>query len=464
MRFLQGNCPAAGPILQINWLLLASCYFYMALVPKYILILFAIILLDYFAAIVIEKVPVRFRKLVLVLSLVANISFLAAFKYLSFLSDNATSVLGLMGINVSIDLPQWILPIGLSFHTFQSMAYTIEVYRGRYPAERDLFKYALYVLFWPQMVAGPIERPSGLLDQIRETKKFDADRITDGLRMMLIGFFKKIVVADRFGAFADQLFGAPVGQGSGLLLMGMYAFAFQIYYDFSGYTDIAIGAARASGFNLTKNFNRPYLSQSIHEFWRRWHISLSSWFRDYLYLPLGGNLHRYRNLLIVFTVSGLWHGANWTFFIWGLVHALYMIIGSVTAKARTRVFGGVQRYLPSAWVSTYRVIIVFHLVSLAWIPFRSPSLGAAATYVRELFRFDAARTSPIVLHYENFTIGLLGLLVMALIAIVENRSQVTSALAFRFRWARWTAYCCLALGLLLIGQLQARATFIYFQF
>lgn len=283
---------------KFRWmlLLLSSCYFYMAFVPIYILILGFTIVIDYFAGIYIENSSGRRRKVFLIVSLIANISVLCVFKYYNFINENIGSVFPYLAI---------LLPIGLSFHTFQAMSYTIEVYRGNQKAERDFGIYALFVMFYPQLVAGPIERPQNLLHQFHEKHEFSLERVSSGLKQMLIGFLKKLVIADRIGIYVDTIYNNSATQSGQSLACATVFFAFQIYCDFSAYSDIAIGAARVMGFDLMKNFNRPYLATSVSQFWRRWHISLSTWFKDYVYIPLGGSKVKskvlvYRNLLIVF--------------------------------------------------------------------------------------------------------------------------------------------------------------------
>ena len=274
---------------RIYWLLLASCYFYMAFIPYYIIILFVVILIDYSAGIKIEKCIGRARRSWLIASLMANIGLLAMFKYYNFFNSNIEQIATLLNWNYGIPYLRLILPIGLSFHTFQSMSYTIEVYKGNYKAEKNLAIYALYVLFYPQLVAGPIERPQNLLPQFRENHRFDYQNVRTGLMMMLWGLFKKIVIADRLSIYVNQVYSNPDKYHGWAVLVAIFFFAFQIYCDFSGYSDIAIGAARVMGIRLMTNFDYPYSAKSISEFWHRWHISLSTWFRDYFYISLGGN-------------------------------------------------------------------------------------------------------------------------------------------------------------------------------
>eukprot|EP01098_Paradermamoeba_levis_P014011 TRINITY_DN6568_c0_g1_i1.p1 TRINITY_DN6568_c0_g1~~TRINITY_DN6568_c0_g1_i1.p1 ORF type:complete len:386 (+),score=-24.56 TRINITY_DN6568_c0_g1_i1:152-1309(+) len=353
---------------QGRWMLLlvASCYFYMVFQPTYILILFLTIIIDYIAGIWIEKSSGKARRWLLILSLISNLGILAFFKYLGFFTENIAAlfdsfqmphmaesvtnqvnrifvkvlhVFGQSGISSYKDNMS-ILPIGLSFHTFQAMSYTIEVYRGNHKAEKHFGIYALYVMFYPQLVAGPIERPQNVLWQFHEYFRYDRENVKAGLMQMAFGLFKKLVIADRLAMLVDASYSNPSEHNGLTLLAATFFYTFQIYCDFSGYSDVAIGAARVMGFDLMENFRTPYIAQSISEFWRRWHISLSTWFRDYLYIPLGGNrkgeFRQYLNMLIVFLASGLWHGPNWTYVIWGGLNGLYQILAVLRDKLLVR--------------------------------------------------------------------------------------------------------------------------------
>lgn len=352
------------------WLLAASCYFYMYFRPQYILIIFFTIIVDYIAGLLIEPASGSKRKLFLLISIVVNVGVLGFYKYFNFISENFNLLLG--GTRTGpIPMLDFILPIGLSFHTFQAMSYTIEVYRGHQKAERHFGIYALYVMFYPQMVAGPIERPQHILPQLHRLNKVNDGKFVSGILLMATGLFKKMVIADRLGLYVDPVFSHPHSHSALELLLATYFFAFQIYCDFSGYSDIAIGAALILGVELMKNFNMPYLATNLAEFWKRWHISLSTWFRDYLYIPLGGNRGPFYytcfNLLLVFLISGLWHGANWKYLVWGLLHGSLLIGYQVLKKLRIEVKG--YRFLK--WLLT------FNLVCLAWIFFRADTVGDA---------------------------------------------------------------------------------------
>jgi len=331
-------------LLPFRWrtpmLLVASSIFYMAFIPAYILILLVTILIDYWAGIYLERVTGRGRRTLLIVSILATCAVLFVFKYYTFFTGSFAGLSGWLGWPLSWPTLHIILPIGLSFHTFQSLSYVVEVYFGRQKAEKNFITYATYVMFFPQLVAGPIERPQNLLHQFYENHSFDYERVTSGLKRMAWGFFKKLVVADRLALYVNDVYASPPAFNGLQLTIATVFFAYQIYCDFSGYSDIAIGSARVLGFRLMENFNTPYYSSSISEFWRRWHISLSTWFRDYVYLPLGGSRvsapRRYFNLLTTFTVSGLWHGASWTYVFWGLINGLYLVFGLATKEFRSR--------------------------------------------------------------------------------------------------------------------------------
>lgn len=376
---------------RFRWflLLLASCYFYMSFVPVYILILFFTIAVDFIAGKFIEQSSGKRRKIFLILSILANVGVLFFFKYFNFFNHNMIRVTGLLGLNYSVKDLAFLLPVGLSFHTFQSVSYTIEVFRGNQKSERHFGIFALYVMFYPQLVAGPIERPQNLLHQFYEKHHFDFERVGNGLRRMLWGFLKKIVIADRLSFFVSQVFNNVYDyQGISLIIATVF-FAFQIYCDFSGYTDIALGAAEVMGFKLMKNFDRPYISRSISEFWKRWHISLSTWFRDYVYIPLGGNRAAWwyasLNILIVFLLSGLWHGANWTYIIWGGLNGLYLISSSMTKNIRKKISTTIGLEDFPRIQKLWQIGVTFSLTCFAWIFFRANTFVDAKYIVRNIF-------------------------------------------------------------------------------
>ncbi len=440
------------------WLLLASCYFYMAFVPVYILILGFTIVIDYLAGILIEKYEGRMRGFLLAASLVANIGVLAVFKYYNFLNYNLTKILHLVDYVNPIPILSILLPVGLSFHTFQAMSYTIEVYKGNQKAERHFGMYALYVMFYPQLVAGPIERPQNILHQFREKHNFDFERFKSGLARMAFGFFKKVVIADRLAMVVDHSYGNIDAQNGFSLLVATVFYSFQIYCDFSGYSDIAIGAARIMGFELMENFKSPYLSKSIPEFWKRWHISLSTWFRDYLYIPLGGNRVKisrwYFNLMVVFLISGLWHGANWTFVAWGLLHGIYQVCAVEKDKflKRTNI-----KVSDSLLMRVLQITTTFSLVTFAWIFFRAAKPVHALKIIDKIFRVSVHDTLNFGLNTTEMWFCVF--LIMALLFKEKFYNTVSVTNNYRF----WSLILFLIAGCYFLGVFGAKQ-FIYFQF
>ena len=459
-------------------LLLASCFFYAAFVPAYLLVLGFTILIDYAAGLLIEPARGRQRTAWLFLSLAANVGVLAAFKYYNFFAGNVNDLLhALVGQPPALPLLDVLLPIGLSFHTFQAMSYTIEVYRGRQPAERHPGIYALYVMFFPQLVAGPIERPQQLLPQFRERHAFRYDDATHGLRFILWGMFKKVVIADRLALFTDPVFNDPRSYSPVVLLLAAFFFSFQIFCDFSGYSDIAVGSARVMGFRLMQNFDRPYAARTVAGFWTRWHISLSSWLRDYVYIPLGGNrvpVPRWcLNIGVVFLLSGLWHGANWTFVVWGALHALY-VLGEAGSNALRSRFGIATR--PDRVPGLYgagQVMLTFSLVTFAWIFFRSRSLEDAFYVAGQLVRvpgqagewFAAGQPVlgplPITPGKLLYCLGLVVLL--EVLHAAQGKRPPFAGLRTKPVYLRWAVYYAFLAAILLAGVFDSRP-FIYFQF
>ena len=367
---------------RIYLLLLASCYFYMSFVIEYILILAFTTIVDYFAGLLIERTNKKMSRAWLIMSIIANIGVLCFYKYFNFLAENINALLSLT--NTDNNIPYWniILPIGLSFHTFQAMSYTIEVYRGTQKAERHFPTYALYVMFYPQLVAGPIERPQNILPQLKQFSPYNRLNVREGISRMIWGYFKKVVIADRLALAVDEIFANSADMSSTALIIGAILYSFQIYCDFSGYADIGIGAAKIMNIKLMENFRQPYLSTNIAEFWKRWHISLSSWFRDYVYIPLGGNRkgegRRKLNVFIVFLLSGIWHGANWTFGLWGVLHGvLVMLVPSKVYKSVSN--SGASRVL--------KILSTYLFVTLLWIFFRAENIDHAFEYITGIFSF-----------------------------------------------------------------------------
>lgn len=479
---------------RYRWFLLltASCIFYMTFIPIYILILFLTIIVDYTAGIYIEKSQGDKRRLFFYVSLISTIGILFVFKYFNFFNANIAGMAKSLDWNYSYEGLMLALPIGLSFHTFQSMSYVIEVYRGRQKAERNLGIYSLYVMFYPQLVAGPIERPQNLLKQFYEEHSFDYRRVTDGLKLMAWGLFKKVVIADRLAVFVDTVYNNPHNYEGVPLIMATIFFAFQIYCDFSGYSDIAIGAAQVMGFHLMDNFNRPYFSKSIAEFWKRWHISLSTWFRDYFYIPLGGNrvpVRRwYWNLFLTFLISGLWHGADWTFVFWGALNGFYLIFAIVTENARNRLTSGIGLQRFPRLHKFLKVLTTFGLICFSWIFFRANSIGDAFYIVTHLFNgvgdFIWKYSHYLVADYfkigpkpdksirevlmmgrsiGEFQIALKAILLLELVHLIQRYGSIRQRLSAKPAWFRWCTYYLLVMGIIMYG-LQSSEKFIYFQF
>jgi alginate O-acetyltransferase complex protein AlgI len=430
-------------------LLIASCYFYMSFVPKYILILGATIVIDYIAGILIERTQGKGRRLWLIMSLIANIGILAYYKYFNFLAENLNDLLHMASVDKQFSLMKIILPVGLSFHTFQAMSYTIEVYRGNQQAERNFATYALYVMFYPQLVAGPIERPQNILPQLHEYRPYNWEHIKEGLVRMLWGFFKKVVIADRLAMVVDYAFDNHTSSSWYVLAIGAIFYSFQIYCDFSGYCDIGIGAARVMNIKLMENFSQPYTSSNITTFWKRWHMSLSGWFRDYVYIPLGGNrkgeLRRRINVFIVFLLSGLWHGANWTFVMWGGLHGLLVTV-----------FPGSGEKQKSLAANTLKAIVTFIAVTILWIFFRASNINQALVYIGNILRLQSG-DSALGLNIAELLFSVLLIVVMMVKEFRVQGYRIESDKKF-YIYTAAMVFLCYIFGVFSENQ------FIYFQF
>lgn len=411
------------------------------------------------------------RKAILVFSLVMNLGFLGFFKYFNFFSDSLAALIRTFGMQPSWTTLNIILPVGISFYTFQSMSYTIDVYRKQLKWEPSLLRFATFIALFPQLVAGPIVRASDFLFQLNSDKKFDWNRFNSGLGRVLWGFFKKVAIADSLAPFVDQCFAAPETFGSLHLLIGVVFYAFQIYCDFSGYSDIAIGLARMMGYHFPENFNLPYFSRSFSEFWQRWHISLSSWLRDYLYIPLGGNRQgpvvTYRNNLLTMVLGGLWHGANWAFVFWGFLHGIYLIGQRLLAPGWRRL---VQLFrLPMVVSAGMEMALVFSLTLLAWVFFRSGSIGLAGgdsfhtarLMLSGIFSGEGFSAGAIINKFQAAKgIGLIGLLLA--VEISNTRMQWNERQTQHPAW-RVVLFALLLWGIAFLGSFGANS-FIYFQF
>ncbi len=439
-------------------MVVASCVFYGWWDLRFLLLLLGTSLLDFMVAAHMGTARDARRKRLLAVSITANLGVLGVFKYFDFFSLEFARLLNSFGFATDAVVLDVMLPVGVSFYTFQALSYTIDVYRGRLEATRDPIAFLAFIALFPQLVAGPIERASHLLPQVMRPRTFDANVATDGLRQMLWGFFKKVVIADNCAPIVNDIFAHPDWHGSPTLVLGALLFSFQIYGDFSGYSDIAIGCARLFGFDLMRNFAYPYFSRDIAEFWRRWHISLSTWFRDYVYMPLGGSYgskwRQVRNVAIIFLVSGFWHGANWTYLAWGGINALLFL--PLLLRGRNR------RHHHLADAATWRdlpaIVFTFGCTTVAWIFFRAASLGDAVAYVQGLV---ASSPFHIPHRFAGWLVALIGVL---LLAEWGNRSRRhTLELGHLPAWARRTACMAVFLLIFFFGRFDGSA-FIYFQF
>ena len=461
---------------KIRWILLliASYYFYMCWKVDYIVLIIISTLIDYICSNQMAKLESKkTRKKWLLISIFSNLGILFGFKYFNFFSENIQTLFNQYNVFYEIPLFNVLLPVGISFYTFQTLSYSIDVYNGKTPAQKHLGVFAVYVSFFPQLVAGPIERSNHLLPQFFKEHKFSYDRVKSGLQKMLWGFFKKIVIADNLAILVDGVYNNLDNYTGITLIVATIFFTFQIYCDFSGYSDIAIGTARVMGFELRENFKRPYFSKSIQEFWQRWHITLSSWFKDYLYIPLGGNRvvkwKWYYNIIITFLLSGLWHGANWTFIIWGALHGIYLIV-AITFKYPKKYFSQkISKYSPKI-DTTIDVIITFLLVAFAWIFFRANNLDDAIYVIKNMFA-DLNEYNNLGGQFRGIGIYLNDLikyffLILFLIgySTYERTDDVWKKLQLKPSWIRWSIYYIMLYGILFLAPHSTINNFIYFQF
>ena len=469
-------------IIPARWrhycLLAASYYFYMCWSPRYALLMLFSTVATWLGGRVIAGSKRSFtRKAALTGVLFANLGVLAVFKYLTFFLENLARLLGLAGVVFTAPVVDLLLPVGISFYTFQALGYTIDVYRGDIEAEPDFFRYALFVSFFPQLVAGPIERSGSLLRQLRTNQRFDGRRVRAGLVRMAWGLFLKAVIADRLAFFVDAVFNAPAGQPGSAVALASLLFTFQIYCDFGGYSHIAIGAAQVMGVTLMENFRQPFLAASVRDFWRRWHISLSSWFRDYLYIPLGGSrkgsARTILNTMIVFFVSGLWHGAAWHYVLWGGLHGLYLTAGSLTGGARRALRQALHIREDGALRRVCGTALTFLLTVFAFLLFRANSLEDAVTLIRAVFcdfRPQALAGEGLYafgMDRPDFTVAWIALAALVLCDLLSERIDVLSALERQRLPVRWAAYLLLMLAVVIFGVYGPEyetAAFIYFEF
>ena len=452
-------------------LLVASYYFYMCWKAEYIILIIVSTLIDYFCAIKMEESEhQQQKKKFLIISLFSNLGLLFLFKYYNFFSDNLQNAFNVF--NIFYDLPSFkmLLPVGISFYTFQTLSYSIDVYRGKKKAERNITIFALYVAFFPQLVAGPIERSTRLIPQFYIKQKFDYERVRDGLLLMLWGFFKKVVIADRLAILVNQVFNNVHDYKGIPLIIASYFFMFQIYCDFSGYSDIAIGGAKVMGFDLMKNFNRPYFATSISDYWKRWHISLGSWFRDYLYIPLGGNRvsrnRWYFNIFMVFLITGIWHGAGWNFIIWGVLQAFFIIFSMISSGLRGKIADFFHLPDYPLFQHFYKIFITFHLLLFGKIIFRSNSISDAY-YIFKNFFADLGNVGYDRFHFGlnkyEFVLSVLLILFLTSIQIIQSKIRIRQYIYSKPLVFRWACYYLLLFIVIHLGEYNS-TNFIYFSF
>ena len=461
-------------------LFIASYTFYMFWNPKYALLMGTSTVITFLSGVLIEKL--KYKRTVVAFSFIINLAILVFFKYFDFILQNINIVLSVFNIQLINKPFDIILPVGISFYTFQSLSYTIDVYRGEIKSEKNIIKYALFVSFFPQLVAGPIERSENLLiqiDNLDKIKRFDYERITEGLLLMLFGYFQKMVIADRASILVDTVFNSYYEYNSMALILAAVFFAVQIYCDFGSYSLIAIGTAKVMGINLMENFNTPYFARGIKEFWGRWHISLSTWFRDYLYIPLGGNrcskIRKSFNILVTFLVSGLWHGANFTFIAWGAIHGIFHIIEEQLKPIK-------EKYLKKFNIKTsafsfiiLEIIITFIIVDLAWIFFRAESIHDAIHYIQRIFtRIDLWTLFDGTLYNLGLNIFEMNILIIALLILISfdlvkyiRKESIFEFLSKQNLYFRWFVMLFLIFYIIVYGKYGAGfdpKQFIYFQF
>lgn len=469
------------------WLLICSYYFYMAWNPTYAMLMLTSTAITYLSGYLIswsDQKENRRRaelekKMWVALSFGSNLAILFFYKYLDFALLNVNRILSLIGISAIHHEFDIILPVGISFYTFQALSYTMDVYRSDIKAERNFGKYALFVSFFPQLVAGPIERSKNLLQQLHERHYFNSNQVKNGLLLMMWGLFQKIVIADRIAGIVDAVLNEYHLYSGISLMFAMVLFAVQIYCDFSGYTDIAIGAAQVMGFQLMENFRQPYFSSSIKEFWQRWHISLSTWFKDYLYIPLGGSrcskLKYYRNLLITFLVSGLWHGASWNYVIWGGLHGVYQIVGDATKPFREKLYRKLKIRTDTYSFKLGQIFVTFVLVTFAWLFFRAPSASVAIDILYQIYdqmkieTLLSLNTYLLCTDIQEF----MGIMAAVFVLIIADAGRAFWGVNFRnvlekqnflFRWIAYFIGIFILLRFGVYGADYAQTQFIYFQF
>jgi len=468
------------------WLLAASYYFYMSWNAKYALLIATSTIITFFSGILIDKAgrieseqkSRKMKRLWVALSFCINLAILGFFKYYDFAINSLVHAFAIIGVSVTLPTFDIILPVGISFYTFQALSYTMDVYRGEVEPERNIAKYALFVSFFPQLVAGPIERSKNLLSQVHEKHTFDYTRVKNGLLLMLWGLFLKMIIADRVAVLVNTVFNNYTEYAGFQIVVAVLMFAVQIYCDFAGYSTIAIGAAQVMGFKLMDNFHQPYFATSVRDFWHRWHISLSTWFRDYLYIPLGGNrkgtARKYFNTMVTFIVSGLWHGASWHFVIWGGLHGFFQVFGSITKPLRDKIKRALKVNTECGSYRVFQSLITAVLVCFAWIFFRADSTTVAFQMIKSMFStynpwifFDGSLFT-LGLDAHDFFVAIISILVLLYVDLAHERKQSFRAKILEQNIAfRWVFYYALIFVLIIFGYYGEgydASQFIYFQF
>lgn len=450
--------------LQNFVLLLASYFFYGCWDWHFLFLLLFSTAVDYFTGLKMYEAKNKSnKKFWFWLSIIINIGFLGVFKYYNFFADSFAEALTGLGIQANFWTLQIALPVGISFYTFHGLSYVIDIYKGRIEPERNIITYSLFVSYFPLLVAGPIERATHLLPQIKKKRFFDYSKAIDGVHQIIWGLFKKVVIADNCALYANNIFDNYQSMNSLSLVLGVVYFSFQIYGDFSGYSDIALGTSKLFGIDLLRNFNYPYFSRDIAEFWRRWHISLSSWFRDYLYIPLGGSkggmIMKIRNTFIIFLVSGFWHGANWTFIVWGALHAVYFLPLLITQNNRNNIDSVAKGKSLPTLKEFFSMLLTFSLTAFAWIFFRAKTVSEACAYIEDIFKFDL-KGGIQFLGFERYSIELLLLLLFFM--IIEWNSRENDH-PFKGKYVNLKITLIILL-IVVLGVFSSPSDFIYFQF
>lgn len=457
--------------LQNFFLIVASYIFYGWWDWRFLILIIFSSTVDYLVGIGLSKSNnLKKRKFLLLTSIVINLGFLGFFKYFNFFAESFSEGFTLLGKSIEISRLNIILPVGISFYTFQTLSYSIDVYKKKLEPTKDLLSFFAFVSFFPQLVAGPIERATNLLPQFYKKRTFDYSKSIDGMRQILWGLFKKVVIADNCAQFSNHIFENYTELSGGTLFLGALFFTFQIYGDFSGYSDIAIGTSRLFGFDLKQNFKTPYFSRDIAEFWRRWHVSLSTWFRDYLYIPIGGSKGAFwmkiRNTFIIFLVSGFWHGANWTFIAWGFLNACYFIPVMLSNNNRKNIDIVAQGKILPSLLEVFQMVFTFCLTLIAWVFFRAESVRQALSYLKNTFSYSLLQLDNFELF--NIKIPLITLLIILIIFVIiewKGRENQFGIQKIGLQWKtplRYAFYYALVFSLFWFGGEEQQ--FIYFQF